>query len=132
MPNYKKSVGTAFGILGLKEIGKTISDNIEYATNKTSLSPFDADELNKGENETIKQMERESLKRRIHVPERKPDINKISPLQRNVASWSDDDLKEVMFMDDYKNDGPVRKKVKSYFDYKYPGPQRFDATGRPY
>lgn len=46
-----KKIGTKVGKSVLKKIGKSVSEEIEYILNKTSVNPFDADSLNKGEDE---------------------------------------------------------------------------------
>ena len=51
-------------------------------------------------------------------------------MKRSVKTWSKDDLWSVMNSMNYQYDSDVQEKVKKYFDYKYPGYQRLDATGR--
>lgn len=69
--------------------------------------------LNRGEEGTV------SRKQKIH------------PLKKCVSSWTDEDLNEIMQSNEYKYDTKTQNKVKNYFDYKYPGNQKLDATGRP-
>lgn len=109
------------GVAGTKKLAKRISDTAEYIINKTSLNPWDADELNKGEHERL----------RTYFQE-KDSVYEKTPLERDVKTWSINDLNAVMKSIDYKYNQSTQKKVQSYFEWKYPGKQRLDATGRPY
>lgn len=57
--------------------------------------------------------------------------HKNNPIKRDVSSWSKKDLEDVMRSIEYQYDDYTQKKVRSYFEWKYPGNQKFDATGRP-
>lgn len=56
----------------------------------------------------------------------------LQPIQRPVSTWNKKDLDTVMQSKDYLYDDYTKKKVQKYFEWKYPGKQRLDATGRPY
>lgn len=71
-------------------------------------------------------------KDKLPVDERKRSISNLTPMQRAVSTWSKEDLDILMKSKDYRYDDETQKKVRSYFEWKYPGKQRVDATGRPY
>ena len=50
--------------------------------------------------------------------------------KRDVSTWSEDDVNTVMRSYSYKYDKDTQKKVQEYFDYKYPGKQEYDASGK--
>lgn len=120
------------GKSSIKNAIKNISDTAEYIINKTSLKPWDADELNKGENKTLQDWLNKNRKDKLPVDERKRSISNLTPMQRAVSTWSKEDLDILMKSKDYRYDDETQKKVRSYFEWKYPGKQRVDATGRPY
>lgn len=77
---------------------------------------FGVKDLNKGEDERIKQDSSD---------------NQSDPEMKHISKWTEEDLHKVMQSDAYKYDPQTQKKVKKYFDLKYPGNQKYDATGRP-
>ena len=116
-----KKIGIKAGKSVLKKIGKTISEDLEYVFNKTSLNPFDADSLNKGEDEQFYRKEEETNKE-----DQVSDI----PMGKEVSSWNESDVKNVMMSKGYKFDKKVQDKVRSYFEYNYPGYVKYDFSGR--
>ena len=106
------------------QIGKDI-DNV------TDPNPFNAKNANPDdEDEYMRNYGKAS--KGIPVPPRKPEVLNQDPLERDVSSWAKEDLEAVMRRKEYQYNSRIQKIVQSYFDWKYPGPQRFDATGRPY
>ncbi len=89
---------------------------------------LDIDLLNEGEDEYMN-ARNEAYKKGRPFPDRKPNPH---PLYRHVGSWNDEDLQEVMKSKKYQYDKYTQKKVQQYFELKYPGKQKLDATGRPY
>ncbi len=51
--------------------------------------------------------------------------NTYNPLYRDVSTWTDDDVKNVMNSKEYQYDKDVNNKVQDYFKYKYPGEMSF-------
>lgn len=43
-----------------------------------------------------------------------------NPLTRDVSTWSEDDIKDVMRMPEYKYDKGINNKVQDYFEKRYP------------
>ncbi len=125
-----KKIGTFLGVSSAKIISKNLSENLRYIINKTSLNPFDSDELNPGEDEYIEEKLRREKERIFRSQQCSLPKKEISPMKRSVKTWSKDDLWSVMNSMNYQYDSDVQEKVKKYFDYKYPGYQRLDATGR--
>lgn len=53
----------------------------------------------------------------------------MSSIKKNVEDWDDIDLSRAMNSREYQYDRGVQEKVQKYFERKYPGKQRLDATG---
>ena len=49
-------------------------------------------------------------------------------MKKDVKSWTQGDVDTVMRSNSYKYDVETQKKVQEYFDYKYPGKAKYDAT----
>ncbi len=75
---------------------------------------LDIGRLNKGEDERLKERNEQ-----------------VSSIKKNVEDWDDIDLSRAMNSREYQYDRGVQEKVQKYFERKYPGKQRLDATGRP-
>lgn len=126
MTNWKMKLSTTLGEYIGRDFLKRASDFTNELENWTSRSPLNARIANPADEDEY--MKEYNSKNRISVPPHKP----IMPLQRDVSSWSKKDLDSVMRSQDYQFDRVTQKKVQSYFEWKYPGKQRLDATGRPY
>lgn len=113
---------------------KRASDFSEKLENMTSKNPFNAKDANPANEDEYMRRCEELYNKRKNIPPQppKPDIPDLSAMQRDVSSWSESDLDEVMKSSGYQNNASTQNKVKSYFDFKYPGKQKVGATGRPY
>ena len=94
---------------GLKFGAKKLLNYADKTVRDDDEGFFDIKSLNKGEDEEVRSW----------------DIKK-----RDVRTWSDNDVNTVMRSYSYKYDKETQKKVQDYFDYKYPGKQKYDATGK--
>lgn len=138
---YDKLVKGAFSY-GKKYIKrKLVREGIEQPARASSkqVDDFAKDWLDIGnanpvdEDEYMRRREELYNKRKKIPPQPpKPDISKLMPMQRDVSTWSSEDLNNIMNSREYQFDKFTQNKVKKYFDHKYPGPQKLDATGRPY
>lgn len=122
-------------IAGTELLGRSILSNSSKTgkkiNNATSKNIFNAKQANPAdEDEYMKNYNREKSQKNIPVQPQKPNISENKPILRNVSTWNEDDLKSVMNSQDYQHDAFTQKKVKSYFEHKYPGKQRLDATGK--
>lgn len=113
---------------------KKASDFTEELENWTSKNPMNAKNANPANEDEYMKRREELYNKRKNIPPQpqKPDVSKLLPLQRDVSTWSEDDLNSVMKSQEYQFDNFTQNKVKKYFDRKYPGVQKLDATGRPY
>lgn len=100
---------------------RTINDDID----DFAKDWLDIGNLNEGEDERVREWGNQD-KKTIPIPERKPQ----TPMNREVSSWSEEDVEEIMKTKAYQFDNSTQKKVQSYFDYNYPGNVEYDATGR--
>lgn len=124
-----KNISKFLTALGAKSVAKYMSNDLEYIINKTSLNPHDADNANPENEDEYMRTRSDAYKKGIPFPDKKPNTN---PLYRDIGSWDDEDLQAVMKSREYQYDSAIQKKVQKYFEKKYPGSQRLDATGRPY
>lgn len=128
--NWKSKIFSKMGEYIGRDIIRNISETTEDIERWSSRNPFNAKNANYvGEDEYMKMYSRHGAK--MNVPSRKPASSKLSPMRRDVSTWSESDLRQVMQSSDYRYDAHTQKKVKQYFDCKYPGTQSKDATGKP-
>ena len=130
MTNWKRKIATTAGEYIGRDAMKKVSDFTNEIENWTSKNPFNAKNANPVDED--KYMREYGKKKTIPVPPQKPDISKSVPMQREVTTWSKEDLDKVMQSKDYQYDETTQKKVRSYFESKYSSKQKLDATGRPY
>lgn len=131
MTSWKTKATTAIGEHLGRDLMKRVSDFSNELENWTSKNPLNAKNANPvDEDEYMRDYGKKTNK--IPLPSKKPSVSNFMPMQRDVSTWSKVDLDSVMQSKNYYNDGNTQKKVRSYFDWKYPGKQKLDATGRPY
>ncbi|MGN0913932.1 MAG: hypothetical protein ACI4OW_03460 [Alphaproteobacteria bacterium] len=117
------------GEVTARETMKRISDITKEIENITSKNPLNAKNANPENEDEYMKARNEAYKKGRPFPERKPNPH---PLYRHVGSWNEEDLQKVMKSKEYQYDVYTQKKVQQYFELKYPGKQKLDATGRPY
>lgn len=126
MMNWKRKVASVTGEYLGRDFMKKLSDitnELETWTSKNPLNGRNANPAN--EDEYMKEYAQKKKKFKSE------QIN-LHPIQRPVSTWNKKDLDTVMQSKDYLYDDYTKKKVQKYFEWKYPGKQRLDATGRPY
>lgn len=117
MKNWKRKIIVTIGEKVSRDIMNKISDVTDELEMWTSKNPFNAKYANPAnEDEYMREYNKK---------------HKSNPLKRDVSTWSKKDLDDVMYSKEYQYDDYTQKKVRSYFEWKYPGNQKFDATGRP-
>lgn len=133
MSKWKRKVVTSFGEYLGRDIMKKASEFTEELENWTSKNPMNARNANPVDEDEYMRRREELYNKRKKIPPQppKPDISKLMPMQRDVSTWSSEDLNNIMNSREYQFDKFTQNKVKKYFDHKYPGPQKLDATGRP-
>ena len=75
---------------------------------------LDIGSLNKGEDDRLKERERQ-----------------LQSIGKDIEDCDDYDLDRVIKSREYQYNKSVQEKVQKYFEKRYPGKQRLDATGRP-
>ena len=94
---------------GLKFGAKKLLNYADKKVRDDDEGFLDIRSLNKGEDDEIRSW----------------DIKK-----KDVRDWSESDVNTVMRSYSYKYDKDTQRKVQEYFDYKYPGKQKYDASGK--
>lgn len=131
MPNLKSKIAVKAGEYVGRSAMKKISDFTNELETWTSKNPLNAKTANPpDEDEYMREYNKK--KKQVSIPSDKQGRMKLKPMQREVSTWSKEDLDSVMQSKDYQYDELTQKKVKRYFERKYPETQKLDATGRPY
>lgn len=95
---------------GIKASARVVSEEVDDFAEDW----LDIGSLNKGEDERLKERDEQ-----------------VSSIKKNVEDWNDNDLSKAMNSREYQYNKSVQEKVQKYFEKRYPGKQRLDATGRP-
>lgn len=85
--------------------------------NWTSKNPFNARDDNPANEDEYMRNRAEVLRKRKNIPPQppKPEVPSLPAMQRDVLSWSNEDLDKVMQSQDYQFNHLTQKKGKKIF-----------------
>lgn len=102
---WKRKIVTSAGEYLGRDFMKRASDFSERLENMTSKNPFNAKDANPANEDEYMRRREELYNKRKNIPPQppKPDIPDLSAMRRDVSSWSESDLDEVMKSSGYQN-----------------------------